>query len=406
MLMRTRLLGAVFSWLLLLSAWVQPAVGAEDKVLPVVDGDFLGGFVADGGRVVVALRPSPELEQVRSTLVSWSGGETHAQEIDFVVKWLREVSDRRFLAWGYRQQGDDRLLGFRVYRVAPTAFKLEREFDLDPKWTGAAVVRVSDDLKVWVGMRDLYPPRTKRWQAKALGREFGLGSMKSGTARRTVDVELFPASPLEDDVGAFVILDSDGPTVLASYSTHLFLHRLSDGGVQSRPIDHLRFVVNRRGGDLDVVWQEGDRVLWARSGDEWQAYDLWSLAYTFDVPQEPFLRRKAASGRPHPTRGFVEMQEDGDGRFRVRHFWQSPQFPDWKKEHLSGWRRGRKPLEPIVSPDGRHFLAVESGQSEDGAFSTTARRVELTLAPPPLPPEAAPQEYGEAKVRPPKAADG
>ena len=406
MLMRTRFPAVAFCSLLLLSVWVQTAVGSEDKVLSVADGDFLGGFVTDRGRVVAAIRPSPELEQVRSTLVSWSGGEAHEQEIDFVVKWLREISDGRFLAWGYREQGDDRLLGFRVYRVTPTAFKLEREFDLDPMWTDAAVVRVSDDLKVWVGMRDLYPPRTKRSHAKALGRDFGLGSMKSGTARRSVGVELFPTSPLEDDVGAFVILDSDGPTVLASYGTHLFLHRLSDGGVESRPIDHLREVVHPRGGDLAVVWQDDDQVLWARSGDEWQAYDLWNLAYTFDVPREPFLRRKAASGRPHPARGFLEVQEDGDGRFRVRHSWQSPQFPDWKEERLSGWQSGKRPLDPIVSPNGRHFLAVASGRSEDGTFSTLARRVELTLAPPPLPPEAALQEYGEAKMRSPESADG
>ena len=406
MLMRTRLPAAAFCSLLLLSAWVEPAFGAEKKVLSVADGDFLGGFVTDGGLAVVALRPSPELEQIRSILVLWSGGEIHAQEVDFLVKRLREASEGRFLAWGYRQQGDDHLWGLRVYRVTPSAFTLEREFDLDQEWTGAAWAWASHDLTVWVGMRDLYPPRTKRWQTKALGREFAIGSMKTGKVRRTIGVELFPASPLEDDVTAFVILDSDGPTVLASYSTRLFLHRLSDGGVESRPIDHLREVVHPRGGDLAVVWQEDDQVLWARSGDEWQAYDLWNLAYTFDVPREPFLRRKAASGRPHPTRGFVETQEDGDGRFRVRHFWQSPQFPDWKEESHSGWQRGKKPLEPIVSPNGRHFLAVESGQSEDGSFSTTARRVELTLAPPPLPQEAAPQEDGVTEARPPKSADG
>lgn len=406
MLMKTRLPAAAFCSLLLVSVWVQPASCADNKVLSVADGDFLGGFVTDGGRAVVALDPSPDLEQIRSRLVSWSGGEAHAQDVDFFVKRLREAPGGRFLAWGYRRQDDDHLWGLRVYRVTPSAFKLEREFDLDQEWTGAAWARASHDLTVWVGMRDLYPPRTKRSQAKALGREFAVGSMRTGKAKRTIGVELFPGSPLEDDVTAFVILDSDGPTVLASYSTHLFLHRLSDGGVESRPIDHLREVVHPRGGNLAVVWQEDDQVLWARSGDEWQAYDLWNLAYAFDIPKEPFLRRKAESGRPHSTRGFVEVQEDGDGRFRVRHFWQSPQFPDWKEDRLSGWQRGKKPVEPIVSPNGRHFLVVERGQSEDGTFSTKARRVELSLAPPPLPPEVAPQEHGEAKVRPSKATDG
>jgi hypothetical protein len=405
MLMRTRLPAAVFCSFLLVSAWVEPVLGAENKVLSVADGDFLGGFVTDGGRVVVAVEPSPELEEIRSTLVSWSGGESHTEEIDFLVKRLRAAPEGRFLVWGYRRQDDDHLWGLRVYRVAPSGFKLEREFDLDREWTGAAWAWASHDLTVWVGMRDLYPPRTKRWQAKALGREFAVGSMKTGKVRRKIGVELFPASPLEQDYVAFVILDSDGPTVLASYSTRLFLHRFSDGGVESRPIDHLREVVHPRGGDLAVVWQEGDQVLWARSGDEWQAYDLWNLAYTFDVPREPFLRRKAASGRPHPTRGFVGIQEDGDGGFRVRHFWQSPQFPDWKEEHFSGWQRGKKPLEPIVSPNGRHFLAVESRRSEDGTFSMNARRVELTPAPQPLRQEAARQEHGEAQG-PPKSADG
>lgn len=405
--MRRRFPAAAICSLLLLSAWAGLASGAENRVLSLVDGDFLGGFVTDGGRAVVALHPSPDLEQTRSTLVSWSGGEAHVQEVDFLVKRLREASEGRLLTWGYRRQDDDHLWGLRVYRVTPNAFKLEREFDLDQEWTGAAWAWASHDLTVWVGMRDLYPPQTRRSQTKALGREFAVGSMKTGKARRTIGVELFPASPLEDDVTAFVILDSDGPTVLASYSTHLFLHRFTDGGVESRPIDHLRAVVHPRGGDLAVVWQEDDQVLWARTGDEWQAYDLWNLAYTFDVPREPFLRRKAGTGRPHPTRGFVEMQEDGDGRFRVRYFWQSPQFPDWREERLSGWQRGKEPLEPIVSPNGRHFLVVESARSEGGTFSTTARRVELALAPPSLErEEAAPPQDGETKTRPPESADG
>ncbi len=404
--MRTRLPAIVFSSLLFLSGWVQPAAGAEDKVLSFGDMGFLDGFVTDGGRAVVALRPSPELERVRSTLVSWNGGEAHAEEIDFLVKSFRQASEGRFLAWGFRRQDDEHPWGFRVYRVTPSAFKLEREVDLDPKWMAeGSWAWTSHDLSVWVGMRNLYPQGTERLPAQALGREFAVGSMRTGKAMRTIGVELFPAYPLLHDTVAFVILNSDGPTVLASHSTHLFLHRLSRQGVESRPIDHLREVVHS-GSDLAVVWQEDDRVLWARSGDEWQAYDLWNLAYTFDVPREPFLRHKTASGRPHPTRGFVEVEEDGVGRFRVRYFWQSPQFPEWKEERLSGWQRGKRPFEPIVSPGGRHFLAIDSGRSEDGTYSTTARRVELTLAPPPLPPEAAaPPEDGEEKVQQ-RPADG
>lgn len=423
MLIRTRLPGAAFCWLLFAPSL---APGAQNEVVSIHDGDFFDGFITNAGRAVLAVGPPGDEaeEQPRSTLMSWSGGKAHAQEIDFVVKRLREAPNGRILAWGYRGPrerleagsgwpGDENVLGFRVYRATPTAFRLEREFDVDMQRVDAGFMQVSDDLKVWVEMRDLYPPEAEPWHGGgAIGRQFAIGSMKSGKPRRTIDVELFRAAPLMDDVSAFVILDSDGPVVLASYSTHLFLHRFTDdGGVESRPVDHLRFVVHPAGASLRVIWQQEDQVLWARSGDEWLAFDLWNLAYTFDVPREPFLRRKATGGGPHPTRGFVRLEEDGEGRFRVRHRWQSPRFPDWHEEHLSGWR-DKKPREaswrsqPIVSSNGRHFLHLESARSDDGVLATTVQRVGLAPASPPRPPEAKAGEGEAASVKRPKSADG
>lgn len=139
--MRTRLLGATFCWLLLVPSWAELALGEENQVLSIADSVFLDGFVTDKGRSVVAVRP-PLDEEVRSTLVSWQGGESFEQEIDFVVKWLQEAPGGRFLAWGFKErpgvrrrpdegskdEQGERVLGFRVYRATPTAFELEQQF--------------------------------------------------------------------------------------------------------------------------------------------------------------------------------------------------------------------------------------------------------------------------------------
>lgn len=414
MLMRTRHAGTALCWHLLALSIVAPAVGVDDKSLSIGDGDFIGGFVTNEGRIVVAVRPSPDLELVRTTLVSWNGAQAQAQEIDFVVKTVRELAGRRFLVRGYKRfdGGSEAqtarwpwpfVFGYRVYLATGSGLKLEEEFDLKPEWVEPGSARVAPDLRLWVGMADLFPSGMQG-PGPRVGRRFAIGGVKSGKIRRTVDVEFFPTSPLEHDVTAFRILSSDGPLVLASYGTDLFLFRFTDDGVETRPVDHLREVVYRNGSDLNVVWQADEDVLWALVGGEWLAFDLRNVAYTFSIPEEPFLRHRASTGRPHPIRGFVEVQKDGARRFRIRHSRQSPQFPDWREENVSNWREGTVPWRPLVSSNGRHFLHVESGRSEDGAFTTTAQRVDLAPAPPPQPPETKSQGGEGASVRPPKPA--
>ncbi len=397
-----------FFWLLV-TLGAAPAAVADDNTLQMSRNSFIDAFVTDTGRAVLAIHPSPAPESPHTTLVSWNGAVARTLEIDLDVKALRELTGDRLMVRGFKRADGpepDQIrwpwplaYGFRVYRVTESGFRLEEEFDLEPEWVEPGWVEVSPDLRLWVGMTDLYPPYEDRVPPSALGRRFAFGSVKSGRLLRTMDVELFAAAPLEDDVVAFRILGSEGPIVLASYSTSLFLLRFFDEGVDTVPVDHLRAAVEPSGGDLRVIWQDDENILWALVSNEWLAYDLWNLAYASSVPREPFLRRKAAAGRPHAARGFVEVQERTDGAFRVRHVWQSPQFPDWQEEHLSDWQVGKAPRSPIVSANGRHLLIVDVSRSEERVDSTMARRIGLTRAPSRLPPEAARQRKSRRKDR-------
>ena len=353
-----------------------------------------GCLVTDSGRSIVGL-VSPAVRG-RMSMVVWRGGELQTHRLSIEGKRLELLDHDRILIWGYKlvdgvdpyadsYEHGDAIFTHQIYRITGTGLKLVQELEEGSDESGWT--RIADDLETWVTMKNLRPdpPGARR----VLGRHFAIGSVKSGKTRRTESLELYPASSREHDVTAFEILNPEGPILLASYAADLFLIRFHDYGVHSLPVDHLRHVVHPRGGDLDVVWQSEDRVLWARKGGEWLAYDLWNVRYELAVPEVPFLRRSAADGSPHPIRGFVQTERDG-GRWRVKHSWRSPQFENWREEHVSEWRRG--PLPVAVSPNGRHALVLESRTTEEGERVTHARRFGLDLAPMLPPVEAASAE--------------
>ena len=355
-----------------------------------------GCLVTDSGRAIVGL-VSPAVRG-RMSVVIWKGGKPRTHPLSVEGKHLDLLDDDRVLIWGYKlvdgvdpyadsYEHGDAVFTHQIYRITGTGLRLVQELEegsVESGWT-----RLAHDLKTWVTMKNLRPdPPTARG---VLGRHFAIGSVKSGKTRRTESLELYPARWLEHDESAFEIVDPEGPILLASYASDLFLIRFHDYGVNALPVDHLRSVVHPRGGDLDVVWQAEDRVLWARKGDEWLAYDLSNVRYELAVPEVPFLRRSAVNGSPHPVRGFVEIETDGS-RHRVKHFWRSPQFENWQEEHVSEWRNGPAPV--AVSPNGRHALVLESRLSEDGESVKVASRFGLDLAPALPPVEATPVDTG------------
>lgn len=354
------------------------AVGAGED-LPA--GQVVGALVADSGQTVVGVTPADSWDSM--TVLSLSGqGKGAVQSLDIAGKSMSALLDGRFLMYGHRIVDGRGGLAYRVYRVKDNGkVELEKEFSSHDllAWREEAWVRVSADHEVWVAMANLY----RGVKAATAGRHFAFGDLESGRIRSKVPLSFYTAPERLDDTAAFEILQSDGPTVLASYAGDLFVIRFGDGGVQTRPVEHLRHVVRSRGGSLNVVWQYGERVLWARKGGEWLAYDSWNIGYGLEFPEEPFVRRSAAHGSPHPIRGFVEIERDGS-RYRVKHSWRSPQFEDWREEHVSDWRDG--PVPAAVSPNGRHALVLESRSTEEGGSVVHARRfgLEFLAAAPPV----------------------
>ncbi len=393
----------IFAALLTLTAWAARATD-EGALLP--QGNLLGFgccLITDSGHAVVGL-DFPDVRGRMSVMI-WKGGEPRTQTLDLGGKWLALLPDDRVLMYGYKlvdgvdphadsYTHGDAFFVHQVYRIRGSGLQLEQEF-LERTDVEMGYTRIAGDLKTWVRMENLH--REAPNGHMVYGRHFAIGTTKSGKTRRSEALELYPATLRDDDITAFEIVDSDGPILLASYAADLFLIRFRDYGVDSRPVDLLRHVVHPRGGELDVVWQSEDRVLWARKGDEWLAYDLWNVRYELAVPEVPFLRR-SAHGSPHPIRGFVEIERDGS-RFRVRHSWQSPQFENWREEHVSERRSG--PLPVAVSPNGRRALVLERRSTEQGEAVTYASRFGLDLAPvvPPVP-AAAGEADGKKEAQP------
>lgn len=384
----------IFATLLTLTAWAAHAA-ADGAFLP--PGNLLGFggcLITDSGHVVVGL-DFPDVRG-RMSVVIWKGGEPRTQALDVGGKWLRLLPGDRIWIYGYKlvdgvdpyedsYEHGDAYFVHQIYRIGGSNLHLEREFEISADEIETGHTKVTSDFQTWVRMANLYTKDRKTGRIYGVrGRHFSLGKTSSRKARRTEDLELYPDVYREHDESAFEIVDPEGLVLLASYATDLFLIRFRDYGVDSLPVDHLRHVVDPRGGDLDVVWQPEDRVLWARKGSEWLAYDLRDVRYQLAVPEAPFLRRSAAHGSPHPMRGFVEVETDGD-RHRVRHSWRSPRFESREKTHVSEWRNG--PLPAAVSPNGRHALVLESRHTEEGEVVTHAGRFGLDLAPviPPVP---------------------
>lgn len=402
-----RNLVVVVVWLL---SPVAAATADGGVVLPpgrVLDSSgFQGSLITDSGHAVVGL-VSPDVRGRMSVMV-WKGAEPRAQTLELGGKWLELLPDDRVLIYGYKlvegvdpyedsYEHGDAYFVHQVYRIKGRRLHLEREFETSAEEIERSFAKVTSDFETWVRMANLYTRDRKTGRIRGVrGRHFTTGRTSSGKERRSEELELYPATLRDDDITAFEIVDPEGPTLLASYATDLFVVRFHDDGVQAVPIDHLRHVVHPLGSDLDVVWQSEDRVLWAREGDEWLAYDLWNVRYELAIPEAPFLRR-SARGSPHPIRGFVEVEKDGS-RHRVKHVWQSPQFANWHEEHVSEWRNGPPPV--AVSPNGRHALVLESRSTEEGGSVKVARRFGLDLAPVLPPVEGAPVDTeGQLDVR-------
>lgn len=399
----------IFAALLTLATWVTQAA---DDGTQLPQGNLLGvgGYlITDSGHVVVALDSSDV--RGRMSVMVWKGGEPRTQTLELGGKWLELLPDDRVLIYGYKlvegvdpyedsYEHGDAYFVHQVYRIKGRELHLEREFEVSAVDVETSFTKVTSDFETWVRMANLYTRDRKTGRIRGVrGRHFTTGRTSSGKTRRSEELELYPATLRDDDITAFEIVDPEGPTLLASYGTDLFVVRFHDDGMQALPVDHLRHVVHPLGSDLDVVWQSEDRVLWARNGDEWLAYDLWNVRYELAVPEAPFLRR-SARGSPHPIRGFVEVENDG-GRHRVKHLWQSPQFANWREEYVSEWRDG--PLPVAVSPNGRHALVLESRRTDEGEVLRFAHRFGLDFAPVLPPAEAAQGEAGEqeeAKTKP------
>lgn len=389
----------VHAALLALASWA--AHGADTSVsLP--PGRLLASgasLITDSGHAVVGL-DFPDVRGRMSVMV-WKGGKPRTQTLNVGGKRLRLLPNGRVGMYGYKlvdgvdpyedsYEHGDAFFVHQIYRIKGSALHLEREFEISADDAETSSTKVASDFETWVRMANFFTRDRKTGRTYGVrGRKFTIGTTESGKARRKEALEFYPASWWEGDESAFEIVDPDGPILLASYAADLFLIRFQEHGADSLPVDHLRYVVPPRAiRDLDVVWQPEDRVLWARKGDEWLAYDLSNVRYDLAVPEEPFLRRSAAEGSPHPVRGFVDIERDGS-RYRVKHSWRSAHFANWREERVGEWRNG--PLPVSVSPNGRHVLVLESRPTEEGETVTYARRFGLDLAPVP-PVEAAPGE--------------
>ncbi len=365
-------------------------------------------LITDSGYAVVGL-DFPDVRG-RMSVAIWKRGKPRTRNLHVGGKSLRLLRDGRIELYGYKlvngvdpyedsYEHGDAYFVHQVYRIRGSNLHLEREFEISANDVETGFTQITSDFKTWVRMANLYTRDRKTGRIYGVrGRHFTIGRTSSGKARRTEALEFYPDVHREHDETAFEIVDPEGPILLASYALDLFLIRFDDYGVQSVPVDHLRYVVHPRGSDLDVVWQSEDRVLWARKGGEWLAYDLSNVRYDLAVPEAPFLRRSAADGSPHPIRGFVQTERDG-GRWRVNHSWRSPQFETWREEHVSEWRSGPPPV--AVSPNGRHALVLESRSTEEGEAVTYASRFGLDLAPvvPPVP-TAAGETDGQEGAQP------
>lgn len=396
---------AIFATLLTL---MTGAARAADGGVLLPPGKILssgGCIVTDSGHAVVGF-DFPDVRG-RTSVAVWKGGKPRTQNIELGGKWLELLPDDRIGMYGYKlvdgvdpyedsYEYGDAFFVHQVYRIRGSKLHLEREFEMSADNVETGYTKVTRDFKAWVRMANLYARDRKTGRIFGVrGRQFSFGRTSSEKAQRTEVLELYPDVHREHDETAFEIVDPEGPILLASYAADLFLIRFHDYGVDSLPVNHLQHVVHPHGSDLDVVWQPEDRVLWARKGSEWLAYDLWNVRYELAVPEVPFLRRSAAHGSPHPVRGFVEMENDGS-RHRVRHSWRSPRFENWREEHVSEWRSGPRPV--AVSPNGRHALVLETRNTEEGETVTYARRLGLDLAPVLPPIEAADGEPGEPKA--------
>ncbi len=359
----------------------------------------MGKAIDDNGSAWIAVQSRPDGGETHLTL--WRGDQSQTHTLDTKnVKYARSLSDSHFVIWDCLPlfEGDNHCdFSYRLYQVTGSG-TLQFHGEWDPFRYAYPNVVFSADASMWGATTYQFDDSNRL----AVGRHFTFGTTTPAKIERESTVAFYPAkaerSSTDYDDNNFILLDANGPIVLAPYAEHLYLLRFGDDSVHRLRPDQLSSARRYSGSrgiwpGYNAIWQPDDGLLWILDRDPgaWLAYDLTTLSTEWTFPADPSLRREGG-GRPHPRRGYTRIISD-DGRYRIEHVWQGLGSGLISVRNLSHWLNGPAPVYrwplplygdgPAVSGNGRHALAIEehSPKSTPGTRRKFARRLELAPAP-------------------------
>ena len=390
---------------LLALAIAPPPAAFARQIIELPHGIVSGGYVEDNGNALLVIQPprtEPPSDGDSVVMQLSRGGHRETKRIPKLHASLyKRLSEGRLLLAGvrgpYSRGGYGRLV-YQIIRVSEgdmVDVLWEWEGDGGGQWREGGL-EFSNDGRIWGHVTTLRVGR------KVRGRTFRFGSPPSTEFHYETRIAFPEIDRYQADVNnpPFLILDSDGPLVLAPYHNGAYLVRI-DGAAALE----FRYLANERESEgwrdnvatqLYFHWQPRERILWGRgSSTPWYAYDLSDVDLSVEKPVRAFLTL-ALEGWPHPTRGFVTPGR-GDGRYRLLHLWFEPK--DGRREvessdlrsraaatevHRSEWIPGLPPgagphaqaSSSFVSPNGQHAIVIEEDPSEPAR--SYARRLQLT----------------------------
>lgn len=364
-------------------------------------GGFRGGYVEDDGGTLLIVRRAVGAGSHFLRLYPNRPPFTRVIE-EIETGFDRRLTDGRLLLGGILPPYSRGGYGTVVYEIVRE--RVDGSVQLAWRWKGDGDGR-------WRESRPEFSPDGQLWGdvstlgtgPETSGRVFSFGFAPSNETQLGIPVE-FPELDryfIDLDKPQFLILDSDGPLVLASYHNGAYVVRFDAAAV--REFRYLANEVESTGWrdnastQLYLHWQPQERVLWGRgsASPTWYAYDLNDVDLTVAEPVRAFLAL-TLRGRPQPQRGFVALVQ-GEGRHRLLHLWFDPR--DGRRDiaiadvrsggaaavaHASEWLTGSAPtagLHPwdrysLVSPNGQHAIVIEADPSE--AKRLYARRLVMT----------------------------
>ncbi len=352
------------------------ASAAPGERLPLPRTVHPDGFIGDDGRAFLVARSDEKVQ-----LLVWGAGRPRLVELPDASEGVASSAtllpgNRLRLGTGTDDGSNHGGPNWtQIYSLATSG---------RPKllWTASEAdfemsrIRFSPDGEAWAVLtaRLEHVERNGEERTVTTGLHFGFGDFRSPKVRRNVTVampELLGRWDTEWD-GQTEFISSDGPVVVTSYDDERYLLRFGDDGAQAWPVPRIEGRTQRSVA-LAMYWHEEDRLLWFDGHLAWYGWHLWDLGVS-GFPESPALRLPGDIGRPHRKRGFVRTVRDG-GRYRIEHFWQSPESPNWQERRVSEWVTGTPiRFRPNLSDNGHHALVFEQELAvEEGGDAATAR---------------------------------